>query len=215
MITSELISERFSDTFPKLSKNRKLAGEILSSGEVVAFTSGSFLYNEGDSCSGIGLFLSGEVRVYKESGGGREITLYEIFHGETCILNASCILSRTRYPAVALAVADGEIILLEDSTFRKLVADYEEMRGFVFRLFSSRLSIMTELIEEVAFGRMNERLSDYLIERSEDGKLAITHQQIANDLGTSREVVSRLLKEFEKGGRVVLSRGKIELISIL
>lgn len=177
-----------------------------------AVPAGSQIYHEGDACSGIAFVLSGDIRVYKIGQTGREITLYEIGPGETCILNASCILSGQRYPAHATTLEDTDLLLVPAAEFRRMVADNEMMREFVFTLLSRRLSGVMELVEEIAFGRMDERLSGYLIERSADGKLETTHQRIANDLGTSREVVSRLLKDLERAGRVRLSRNEILLL---
>jgi len=173
---------------------------------------GARIYAEGDSCSGIALILSGDIRVYKIGETGREITLYEIGQGETCILNASCILAGQSYPANAVALSDVEMLLIPSDIFRKLVADYESMRKFVFTLLSERLAGVMALVEEIAFGRMDVRLNDYLIEKAENGHLDTTHQKIASDLGTSREVVSRLLKDLERQGTVVLSRNSISLI---
>ena len=205
--------EKLLAAFPRFAKgDPQLIEDIVAASSQVTFKKGSLLYSEGDACDGIGFFLAGEVRVYRISESGREITLYEIYPGETCILNASCILSGSSYPAIAQALADGKVLLLPAPVFKDLIARYPRMREFIFGLFSERLSIIVELIDEVAFGRMNERLHDYLIERSEDGVLAVTHQVIANDLGTSREVVSRLLKDLERRGTVTLSRNRIEIL---
>ena len=102
--------------------------------------------------------------------------------------------------------------LLTRSHYGPTVDEHESMRDFVFTLLSRRLSGVMELVEEVAFGRMDERLVDYLVEKSENNRLEATHQKIANDLGTSREVVSRLLKDLERQGKVRLSRNAISLI---
>ncbi len=185
--------------------------EMLSSSGMQSIPSGARIYAEGDSCSAIAFVLSGEIRVYKIGETGREITLYEIGPGETCILNASCILSHTSYPANALAATDVDVLLVPSAVFRRLVTENEAMSDFVFTLLSRRLSLVMELVEEVAFGRLDERLMEYLIEKSENGILETTHQKIANDLGTSREVVSRLLKDFERSGKVRLSRNSISL----
>jgi CRP/FNR family transcriptional regulator len=205
-------TNRFKETFPAFKDaDDSLINEIIRSSNLVKFVKDNFLYSEGDACAGIGFFLSGSVRVFKISESGREITLYEIEPGETCILNASCILSGSNYPALAQALSDGEALIMPDSVFRRLIRDHEEMRAFVFDLFSDRLSIVMELIDEVAFGRMDQRLMDHLVEKSADGVLESTHQVIANDLGTSREVVSRVLKDLERQGVVKLSRNRIEL----
>jgi CRP/FNR family transcriptional regulator len=211
----EGLKKKLLTVFPVFGRGSELlAEEIIRTSTPGSFNKGSFLYSEGDACEGIGFFLEGEVRVYKLSEGGREITLYEIYPGETCILNASCILSDSAYPAVAQALSDGKVLLTPASAFKRMIEKYPEMREFVFGLFSDRLSVIMELIEEVAFGRMDERLIDYLIGKSSDGVLTTTHQIIANDLGTSREVVSRLLKDLEGKGKVSLSRNRIDLLEL-
>ena len=108
----------------------------------------------------------------------------------------------------------GEMLLIPSNDFRRLVADYEEMRNFVFNILSQRLAEVMALVEEIAFGRMDRRLMDYIVEKSGDNILAATHEKIADDLGRSREVVSRLLKDFERKGRIMLSRNLIEIKSL-
>lgn len=184
---------------------------VLSVARYQAFPAGALVYSEGDACQGIAFLLSGEIRVYKTGEGGREITLYEIGRGETCILNASCILSHMNYPANAVSVQEGGMLLIPAVEFRKLIASSEAMRDFVFTLLSQRLTSVMALVEEVAFGRMDRRLMEYIEEKAENGELISTHQKIADDLGTSREVVSRLLKDFEKKGKVALSRNLIRI----
>jgi CRP/FNR family transcriptional regulator len=197
-------------SFRKGSDN--LVRELLSAGQVKTFPAGMDIYSEGDACSAIAFVLAGEVRVYKTGETGREITLYEIGPGETCILNASCLLSGTSYPAHAVTSAEGSMLLVPAPAFRRMVAEHEPLRDFVFALLSQRLSLVMELIEEVAFARMDRRLMDYLVEKSENNKLEITHQKIASSLGTSREVVSRLLKDLERKKLVSLSRNSITLL---
>jgi CRP/FNR family transcriptional regulator len=170
------------------------------------------IYTEGDACSAIAFLLSGEIRVYKSAEGGREITLYEIGRGETCILNAACILSHTTYPANAVSTKEGSMLLVPADHFRGLMDTTMEIRHFVFEIMSRRLTTVMALVEEVAFGRMDIRLKEYLSEKAEHGVLKSTHQKIADDLGTSREVVSRLLKDLERKGLVALLRNEITLL---
>ncbi len=188
-----------------------LTGALLSVSARKGFGAGIQIYSEGDACQAIAFVISGEIRVYKTGETGRESTLYEIGPGETCILNASCILAGQTYPANAATLSPVEVLLVPATEFRRLVSEYPEMRTFVFTLLSQRLTAVMELVEEVAFGRMDERLLDYVTEKSEDGVLRATHQKIADDLGTSREVVSRLLKSFERQGRLTLGRNVIQL----
>ena len=208
-----MTSSEFIKIFPVLSNSRDvLVKELLAQSRVQDVPAGSRLYAEGDACAAIAFVLDGEVRVYKISESGREITLYEIGQGETCILNASCILSGTSYPANAVTLAPARIMLIPSTVFRRLMEEHEELRAFVFSLLSQRLSTVMELVEEVAFGRMDGRLMDYLLEKSGENRLETTHQNIANDLGTSREVVSRLLKDLERKGEVKLGHNEITLL---
>ncbi len=207
-----LSKEQFTDAFPLFAKaTAKLSADLLSAARLQKFPKDLQVYREGDGCNAIAFLLSGVIRVYKTGEGGREITLYEIGRGETCILNASCILSNLSYPAQAVAMEAGEMLLVPSNDFRRLVADYAEMRNFVFTILSQRLAEVMALVEEIAFGRMDRRLLDYILEKSENNRLPATHQKIADDLGTSREVVSRLLKDLERKGRIALSRNLIEL----
>ncbi|HEY3346203.1 MAG TPA: Crp/Fnr family transcriptional regulator [Nitrospirota bacterium] len=212
MQVKEFTKERFFELFPLFGKNSpEMGSDIFAASKVVDFPAGKQLYTEGDACAGISFLLEGEVRVYKISAGGREITLYEIGPGETCILNASCLISNISYPANAVSLSPGRILLLPSDEFMRLVEKHGQMRGLVLSVLAKRLTDVMTLVEEVAFQRMDERLMDYLIEKSEDGLLRVTHQKIASDLGTSREVISRLLKEFERQGELSLSRNMIRL----
>jgi CRP/FNR family transcriptional regulator len=207
--------EEFTAIFPVFrQKDGVLLDKIMSDASYRTFSENDQIYMQGDRCSGIAFLLSGEIRVFKISEGGREITLYQIFPGETCILNASCILSHQLYPANATAMADGTMLYLPQKVFLGLMAEFEAMRAFIFSLFSQRFNEIIELIEAVTFGRMDIRLKDYLVEKSENHQLQTTHQKIANDLGTSREVVSRLLKDFERHGQLNLGRNRIEIVRI-
>jgi CRP/FNR family transcriptional regulator, anaerobic regulatory protein len=206
-VTSEFVAQ-----FPLFRRHSELTAELLAQARRKEVPTRTHLYWEGDSCAGIAFLLSGEIRVYKCGENGREITLYEIGPGETCILNASCILGNNAYPANAETTAASSLILVPSLDFKRLLDSNDTMRTFVFSLLSQRLSEVMALVHEVAFGRLDERLVDYLVEKTADGVLAATHQKIANDLGTSREVVSRLLKDFERQGRVLLARNEIRLM---
>lgn len=204
--------DRFLEIFPFFQNaSQDLVENILSLSRHKKLPANMIVKLEGDECLDFLLILTGEKRIFKIGHSGREITLYEIGAGDICVLNASCILSNTRLPAHVTTTSETEVLLLPAQQFLDMVANYEEMRAFVhFHINKSLASIMA-LVSEVTFGKMSERLTDYLIEKSENAKLRRTHQQIANDLGTSREVVSRLLKEFERQGMILLSRNFIEL----
>ena len=207
-----ITTDHFISLFPIFAEaDNGLPGEIVAKSKYKSFAAGTQLYTHGDTCPGITFVLSGEIRVYMVSESGREITLYDVLPGETCVLNASCILSSTNYLANAVAIDGGAMLYLSRDSFLDLMERSDQMRKFIFAFFSQRLSDIIELVEEVTFGKLDERLADYLIAKSTQNELQTTHQNIANELGSSREVISRLLKDFERSGRIDLSRHMIRI----
>lgn len=174
---------------------------------------GHDVFLEGDRADAIALLISGVVRVYKIGETGREITLYRFGNGQSCILTANAILHQKTFPAIATVEQDAEAVMVPAEAFRRWVEQYKVWREFVFDLLSQRLSSVMEIVEEVAFRRMDMRVASLLLSRS-PGKTAIrmTHQEIAAELGSSREVISRLLEDFAEQGLVRASRGQIEVL---
>ncbi len=174
---------------------------------------GGDVFVEGDLVDSIALLVSGVVRVYKIGETGREITLYRFGNGESCILTANAILSQKTFPAVATVEQEAEAVMIPAESFREWVRRYDLWREFVFDLLSERLSSVMVIVEEVAFRRMDARLSDFLLKRSQmSDSIHITHQEIAAELGSSREVVSRLLEDFSSEGSISVSRGTITIL---
>ena len=213
MDISETTEHGLREHFPLFRQDPALLRDFVEAGQPVQLPRGHQIYWQGDACNAIAFLFSGEIRVYKCSESGREISLYEIVPGETCILNASCIIGRRGYPANAVTLAECHALLIPAEIFRQLMARHEPLRTFIYALLGQRLAEIMELVEEVAFRRMDDRLRDYLLEKSSDGILRATHQAIANDLGTSREVVTRLLRDLEIRGEVHVSRNEISLLS--
>ena len=198
----------FADAPPELQR------EIAQSASVVRVASGAYFLREGDTCAHFAVILSGRMRVFKLGESGHEITLYHVGPGEACPLNVSCILSDRPVPAMAKVEEDVEAVVVPAGAFRRWVAEHDSLRSVVFEMFSTRLTEVMSLVEEVAFRRMDQRLAKRLHELFQEqrgGVIEITHADIAADLGTAREVVSRLLKEFERLGAIGLARGRIEL----
>lgn len=213
MEMEKITQDRLLSIFPAFQKApQALVDSILSSSRYMSAPPDTILLSEGQFCPGLVLMLSGEKRVYKATETGKEITLYTVDPGDFCILTASSTLSNTPYPANAKSVTSVEMLIVPPDKFQEYMSQYKEMRDLIFFNISKNFSDVMELITEVTFKRMDERLLDYLIEKSEDGKLYATHQVIANELGTAREVVSRLLKDFERRGIVILSRNYIQLV---
>ena len=153
------------------------------------------------------------MRVYKIGETGREITLYRFGLGESCILTANAILSDKSFPAIASVEQDAEAVMIPTETFRDWVRRYDIWREFVFDLLSQRLSSMMEIVDEVAFQRMDVRVAVWLLNQAKvQNPMRITHQQIAAELGSSREVISRLLEDFARAGLIRARRGTIEIL---
>ncbi len=174
---------------------------------------GRDVFIEGDRVDAIAILISGVVRVYKIGETGREITLYRFGNGESCILTANAILSQKNFPAVATVEKAAEAVMIPADTFRDWVRRYDIWREFVFDLLSQRLSSVMAIVEEVAFRRMDARLAALLAERSRlTNSIRITHQELAAELGSSREVISRILEDFSAQGLLEGSRGVIRIL---
>ena len=158
------------------------------------------------------LVLEGSVRVQKLSESGKEMSLYRVEGGQSCVLTTSCLLAGENYVAEAVTETPVRAVALPLAAFHEALAASQPFREFVFRSYGERIAGLILLLEAVAFGRMDGRLAQCLIDRADaEGTLATTHQELASELGTAREVVSRLLKEFERNGWVELGRGRIVL----
>ena len=200
------------EAFPQLAADAALMTE-LSALSAVQLPRGHNICFEGDHCSHLALVLSGSARVFKLAESGREITLYRVEPGECCILTASCMLSGRLFPANATVETDLAAIVVPEARVLRWVGDSPVWARFLWNLLAERLGDVIGLVEEVAFRRMDERLGEYLATLAADKGPIVqaTHNAIAADLGTSREVVSRLLKDFEQRGLLRLSRGRLEI----
>ena len=172
---------------------------------------GTVLFRDGDDCQGYVFVLSGSIRVQKMDPEGREIVLYRVEDGQTCMLTTSCLLGGRPYPAEGVAEEETELAMLSPKRLDVLLSD-AAFRRFVLSMISLRIADLMALIEDVAFGRMDVRLARRLLELDNgSGELRLTHQQLATELGTAREVISRLLKDFERRRMVTLGRGIVLL----
>lgn len=179
---------------------------------VARIPAGHDVFVEGDQAEAIALLISGVVRVYKIGETGREITLYRFGLGESCILTANAILSRQSFPAIATVEQEAEAVMIPADVFRNWVRRYDPWREFVFDLFAQRLSTVMALVDEVVFGQMDRRVAAFLLSQAKvHNPLRITHQEIAAELGSSREVISRLIENFAKEGIIRTTRGTIEI----
>lgn len=178
----------------------------------VKLKSGDYAFHSGASCSHYLLAIDGTLRVQLAAASGREVTLYRVKPGDSCILTTSCVISGEPYPAEAIAESDVTALAIERRAFQQLLDASAGFRQLVFGNFSSRLADVIRRLEAVAFTPIDPRLAALLLEAGRNGSLqSITHQSIAVELGTAREVASRHLKRFEQQGLIHLGRGHIAI----
>lgn len=178
----------------------------------ISIPAGTTVFGPGDVCEGLPLVLKGEVRVQMACASGNEIVLYRIKAGDICALSLSCLLSENRHRAEAVVDEDTEVLVLPLANVERLMDEAPSFRRVVLQSYGQRLQTLMRVVEEVAFQRVDQRLAERLLQRQREGVVDATHHDLAVELGTAREVVSRLLKAFEHQGLVKLARGQVALV---
>ena len=184
--------------------------DLLANAQLRTAGAGEVIFEERTRCQGFPLLLEGSIRVSKLASNGREILLYRVVPGEACVLTTSCLLGNADYHGRGIAEAKLLLLMLPAPLFARLVAAEEVFRTYVFSLFSERVSELMQLVDAVAFQRLDVRLAGLLLGRGRE--IHTTHQQLAEDLGSAREIVSRLLKSFAEQGLVALGRERVEIL---
>jgi CRP/FNR family transcriptional regulator len=193
-----------------------LRHELETHGSQVQLAQGEMFVRHGERCDHYALVGQGRLRVFATNELGREITFYYVTPGDTCLLSAACLVSGAPLPASARADAPVVALLYTGDVFRRWLDEYPTVREHVLRQIATHMTDMMSLVTDVAFLSMDKRLASWLAGRfreTEAGEPSIfaTHEKIAAEIGTAREVVSRLLKEFERQGIVTLSRSQVTL----
>jgi CRP/FNR family transcriptional regulator len=186
-----------------------LLQRICAALQILPLPSGTTVFDERQPCRGFGFVLGGAIRVVKVSAAGRELPLYRVTVGESCVITSSCLLGHSDYNARGVADGQTTLALLPGKLFDEMLTE-SAFREFVFSLFSERMAELMQLVEEVAFHKLDQRLAALLLGK---GRLVhASHQQLADELGSVREMVSRLLKRFEDQGLVRLGREQVEVL---
>lgn len=173
------------------------------------------LFHQGDSCENYYFLLQGTVKVITASSQGREILLYRIKPGETCVLSTSCMINDRYYPAVGVTETPCKALSVPVPSLIKLLERSTIINQFFLHNFSLRVASLIDLICEVALERLDVRVARHLLQKMDNQhEVSITHDALALEIGTAREVISRQLRTFEKNGWIVTKRGKITLIQI-
>ena len=204
--------ERLLGCYPVLSKlDPALLAKVERSVKYLQVPAGHRLFDEGSPCTLYPLLIEGAIRASKCSPDGHEILLYRLHPGESCVITAVALLGESPYPAIGSAETDLTLYGLPREVFLEAILKSPEFRVFVFDFLSQRMAHLMALIDDVAFRRVDQRLASRLL-RSEQ-PIAATHQMLADELGTTREVVSRTLESFQESGMLKLGRKRIEILN--
>lgn len=206
--------QNWQQAFPQLGElNDAVINDLMHSAGTIDMPANTTAFRQGDACSNYLLILSGGIKVMTRAENGREIVLYRLGSGDSCVLTTSCLFGNARYPAEGISETDVTALAIPAAKFNHAVQHSRPFREFVFSSFSSHLGSLIALVEEITFGKLDIRLARHLISATPDNAvLTTTHQQLATELGSAREVISRLLKDFESRGWLKLSRGSIEIL---
>lgn len=205
-----------SDFFPFWEELTPYQQELLISSAVKrTVKKGTVIHNGSSDCLGLLLVSSGQLRAYILSQEGREITIYRLFDRDTCMFSASCMLRNLQFDITIEAEKDSELWIIPPDIFKKLMDESLPVSNFVNQVIAGRFSEVMWLMEQVLWKSFDKRLAAFLMEESnieESDIIKITHEKIANHLGTAREVVTRMLRYFQNEQLIRLSRGTIEII---
>ena len=210
---NEVIITELHDFFPIWSKLTEAQQQrLITAAEIRTAKGGTTLHNGSMDCLGLLLIRKGQLRVYTLSDEGREITLYRLFEMDTCLFSASCVMRDILFDVVVEAEKDSEFFILPSCLFKDLMEESAAIANYANQLISSRFSEVMWLMEQIMWKSFDKRLAAFLLEESrleQTASLRMTHEKIANHLGTAREVVTRMLRYFQNEGLVKLTRGSV------
>jgi CRP/FNR family transcriptional regulator len=202
------------EQFEGLSKlEAGIKNTLMLESTIVTVPEGTVIFGPGKPPESLLLLLDGRVRVHQVSEGGREIVLYRVEAGQSCVLTTACLLAYEDYSAEGVAETDIRAAAIPRQVFDRLISQSVGFRNFIFTAYSKRITDLFLVIEEIAFQRLDIRLAQKLLDlaRGTD-QIKATHQQLAAELGTAREVISRQLGEFQRRGWIHQSRGILGLL---
>ncbi len=205
----------FAEYFPIWNKlTSQQQARLRSSAETLHARAGTTVHNGSMDCLGLLLIHSGQLRVYTLSSEGREITLYRLFDRDICLFSATCVMPNIQFDVIIEAEKDTEMWVLPSCLFKELMEESAPIANYANQLISSRFSEVMWLMEQIMWKSFDKRLAAFLLEESaleETTCLKLTHEKIANHLGTAREVVTRMLRYFQSENMVRLTRGTVEI----
>lgn len=214
--SENIINHYLKESYPFWGRLTSREQEVLVSNSTIAkYVKGSFIYSRDEDCLGVFIVLEGKIRIYIQSEDSREITLFRLGPNEVCTLSASCLIREITFDIQIEAEEDSKILLSNTSAFRTLINDNIYVENYIYKHTTEHFSDVMWAFGQILFSSFDKRLAAYLEDeriRSGSCVLKTTHEQIAKNLGSAREVVSRMLKYFEKEGIVSLSRGTVTIL---
>ncbi len=209
------ITEIIKNNFPQLASSSLLVEEISKSGTIHHFIKDTVILKEDSFVKVIPLVVSGLIKIYKEEENGNEVLLYYIKPGETCIVSVISGEKNEKVNVKGVVEEDVDVILIPKSKLYELRKNFPQWNLFMYNSFNDKFDEVIDMVKVLTFSNKEKRLEDFLIKKSSLNKTKTvnkSHQEIANELGSSREVISRLLKKLEKDGKVELSLRKIKIL---
>src|SRR5690554_1763522 len=194
-----------------------LLNEIMEVGVLKEVPEGSKMMDIGDYVKSMPLLISGVIKILRENIEGDELLLYYLEKGETCSMTITCCLGQKQSEIRAIAETDAKLIMVPVQKMEEWTSKYKSWRNFVFESYHNRINELLATLDSIAFQQMDERLAQYLREKSrvnESDIIKNTHQEIAYDLNTSRVVISRLLKKMEQMGKIELGRNYLKILNL-
>lgn len=209
-------SDLFIEHFPfwdKLTESQK--EQLCKGSEIRKYKKGQIVHSEGDKCLGVLFIKTGQLRAYMLSDEGKEITLYRLFSGDTCVLAASCVLEAITFDVFIDAQESTEVLMINPVVFRELANENIYVEAYSYKQTALRFSDVMWAMQQILFMGVDKRVAIFLVEemsKQNSSDIKITHEQLAKYIGTAREVVSRMLKYFESENIIELHRGGIKII---
>ena len=197
------------ELFPLLEQQ---SPTIANSFQLISLPADTIAFHQGDSCDNYLLVLEGSIKVLARNEAGREIVLYRVQRGGSCVLTTSCLLGHNNYPVEGITETPVRALAIPARAFHQGLNESESFRTFIFNTYGQRLTGVISLVESISFEHINRRLARYLLAQASEGKLHVTHQVVATELGSAREVISRQLKNFEQQGWIEQQRGEIKIL---
>lgn len=202
----------FFPIFDKLTPQEQLL--LTQHARLHTFTKDTLLHNGSNDCLGLILIKSGLLRAFITSDDGHEITIYRLFDRDMCLFSASCMMNNIQFDVTITAEKDSEVWVIPTDIYKKIMEQSATLANYTNQLMASKFTEVMWLIEQIMWKSMDARLAAFLIEEmalTDSTTLHITHEKIANHMGTAREVITRLLKYFQNEGIIVLTRGTISI----